>query len=203
MARLLFSRHRPRCRGLAGSFALVRENGAGKSTLMRIIAGLAQQTARTATFDGVSAPVSLVRAEATEHHHGPSGVLPRPHLTVAENVFSSPRCTRGLSPIKPCSVTQRSLARLRSRQIREQLKDLPVSDWQLIELAKAFAHQPRLMLMDEPNAVLSSTEAARCSNASANSGPPVGQSSSHLTASTRLRKSRIGSRSCATGRLFA
>jgi ribose transport system ATP-binding protein len=44
---------------------------------------------------------------------------------------------------------------------REKLSRLPVSDWQLIELAKAFARDPRVVLMDEPTAVLSAAEADR------------------------------------------
>ncbi|WP_283195114.1 sugar ABC transporter ATP-binding protein [Rhizobium sp. AN80A] len=144
--------------------ALVGENGAGKSTLMRIIAGLAQQTAGTATFDGVSAPVSLVRAEAAGIIMVHQEFCLAPHLTVAENVFLGREVRKG--PFTDTKAMQRlakeSLARLgSSANPRAKLKDLPVSDWQLIELAKAFARNPRLVLMDEPTAVLSGTEAAR------------------------------------------
>ncbi|QFY63498.1 sugar ABC transporter ATP-binding protein (plasmid) [Rhizobium grahamii] len=144
--------------------ALVGENGAGKSTLMRIIAGLAQQTAGTASFDDVSAPTSLVGAEAAGIIMVHQEFCLAPHLTVAENVFLGREVRKG--PFTDTKIMQRlakeSLARLgSSANPRAKLKDLPVSDWQLIELAKAFARNPRLVLMDEPTAVLSGTEAER------------------------------------------
>jgi ribose transport system ATP-binding protein len=144
--------------------ALVGENGAGKSTLMKIIAGLVGQTAGDARFDGRKAPVKLTDAEAVGVIMVHQEFCLAPHLTVAENVFLGRELRRG--PFTDTSAMEKlaseTLAQLGSTaKPRSRLKDLPVSDWQMIELAKAFARDPRLILMDEPTAVLSATEAAR------------------------------------------
>jgi len=142
--------------------ALVGENGAGKSTLMRIAAGLAAPSAGTMLFKGTSAPATLHEAERAGIVMVHQEFCLAPHLTVAENVFLGRELTRGFftdrkaMEKKACSL----LAELGSTApVRTRLRDLPVSDWQMIELAKAFARQPGLILMDEPTAVLSATEA--------------------------------------------
>lgn len=142
--------------------ALVGENGAGKSTLMRIAAGLAPPSSGTMLLDGAPAPANLHAAERAGIVMVHQEFCLAPHLTVAENVFLGREITRGL-------FTDRRAMEMRARdllaelgsaaQVRARLSDLPVSDWQMIELAKAFARQPKLILMDEPTAVLSATEA--------------------------------------------
>jgi ribose transport system ATP-binding protein len=144
--------------------ALVGENGAGKSTLMRIAGGLMAPSSGSVQFGGVSAPASLPEAE----RHGIVMVHQEfclaPHLTVAENVFLGREIMRGLfiDRRETRKASAAILAELGSlAPPRAKLRDLPVSDWQMIELAKAFARNPKLILMDEPTAVLSGTEAAR------------------------------------------
>lgn len=142
--------------------ALVGENGAGKSTLMRIAAGLAPPSSGTMLLDGAPAPANLHAAERAGIVMVHQEFCLAPHLTVAENVFLGREITRGL-------FTDRRAMEMRARDllaelgsaapVRARLSDLPVSDWQMIELAKAFARQPKLILMDEPTAVLSATEA--------------------------------------------
>lgn len=144
--------------------ALVGENGAGKSTLMRIIAGLALPSAGLAEFSGHPAPSTLVEAERAGIIMVHQEFCLAPHLTVAENVFLGRERKRGIF------TDTRTMERLAAESLeqlgssaspREKLKRLPVSDWQLVELAKAFARDPRLILMDEPTAVLSAAEVAR------------------------------------------
>ncbi len=142
--------------------ALVGENGAGKSTLMRIAAGLAPASTGTMLLDGAPAPGTLHEAERAGIVMVHQEFCLAPHLTVAENVFLGRELTRGLfTDRKAMEVKARALlAELGSdAPVRARLRDLPVSDWQMIELAKAFARQPKLILMDEPTAVLSATEA--------------------------------------------
>ncbi|MEW9612772.1 sugar ABC transporter ATP-binding protein [Shinella sp. S4-D37] len=142
--------------------ALVGENGAGKSTLMRIAAGLAAPTSGTLMFEGGPAPAALYAAERAGIVMVHQEFCLAPHLTVAENVFLGRELTRGLFTDRKAMETRARnlLAELGSAApVRARLSDLPVSDWQMIELAKAFARQPKLILMDEPTAVLSAMEA--------------------------------------------
>ena len=144
--------------------ALVGENGAGKSTLMRIVAGLAEPTAGSIEFENARAPASLVEAERAGIVMVHQEFCLAPHLTVAENIFLGREMTRGL-------FTDRKAMELASAAIladlgatvpvRARLRSLPVSDWQMVEIAKAFAREPKFLLMDEPTAVLSANEAAR------------------------------------------
>ena len=142
--------------------ALVGENGAGKSTLMRIAAGLAAPSSGTMLLEGAPAPTTLQAAERAGIVMVHQEFCLAPHLTVYENVFLGRELTRGLFTDRKAMETQARtlLAELGSAApVRARLRDLPVSDWQMIELAKAFARQPKLILMDEPTAVLSATEA--------------------------------------------
>jgi len=144
--------------------ALVGENGAGKSTLMRIIAGLAAPSSGAATFQQRKAPTTLVDAEQAGIIMVHQEFCLAPHLTVSENVFLGRELCKG--PFTDRSKMER-LAREILKQLgssaapRSKLRDLRVSDWQMIELAKAFARDPSIILMDEPTAVLSGAEAAR------------------------------------------
>ncbi len=142
--------------------ALVGENGAGKSTLMRIIAGLHRESAGALAFDGKSAPGSLVAAEEAGIVMVHQEFCLAPHLTVAENVFLGRERVRGFFTDRQAmeKASAALLAELGSSvPVRARMHDLPVSDWQMVELAKAFARSPKLILMDEPTAVLSGTEA--------------------------------------------
>lgn len=142
--------------------ALVGENGAGKSTLMRIAAGLAAPTAGHVLLEGKPAPVTLEAAEEAGIVMVHQEFCLAPHLTVAENVFLGREPVRG--PFIDRKAMEADARRLlgelgSSAPVRARLRDLPVSDWQMIELAKAFARRPKLILMDEPTAVLSAREA--------------------------------------------
>jgi ribose transport system ATP-binding protein len=142
--------------------ALVGENGAGKSTLMRIIAGLAPQSSGTMDFEGKRAPQTLREAERAGVVMVHQEFCLAPHLTVSENVFLGRELTKGIFTDRQAmeKASADILAKLGSYvSPRARLQDLPVSDWQMVELAKAFAREPKLILMDEPTAVLSGTEA--------------------------------------------
>ncbi|MGH6773306.1 MULTISPECIES: sugar ABC transporter ATP-binding protein [Brucella] len=144
--------------------ALVGENGAGKSTLMRIAAGLMAPSTGSITFDGAPAPATLVAAEQAGIVMVHQEFCLAPHLSVAENVFLGREIVRG--PFIDRRASEAGAARMlaelgSSASPKARLRDLPVSDWQMIELAKAFARRPKIILMDEPTAVLSAMEAAR------------------------------------------
>ena len=144
--------------------ALVGENGAGKSTLMRLIGGYAAPSGGMGSYDGAALPATVGEAE------GRGVVLVHqefnlaPHLSVAENVFL------GREPMRGPFIDARRMARETAAALAElgcaadpgaRVTDCAVSDLQMIEVAKALKRAPRLLLMDEPTAVLSAVECDR------------------------------------------
>lgn len=141
--------------------ALIGENGAGKSTIMKILGGFIPPSAGEVRLDGRPAPyVSGAQAEA-------QGVVVihqefnlAPDLTVSENIWLG-REMGGLflDHAAMRRGTQALLDQLDST-IRPdaRIRDLPVSDRQMVEIAKALARKARVLIMDEPSAVLTSRE---------------------------------------------
>src|SRR5437764_931403 len=138
--------------------ALLGENGAGKSTLMNVASGATTQDAGTMVFDGQ--PVeNLTPAVAQElgiaivHQH--PALLP--DMTVAENI----RVAVGAQHLhrRDPNVTKAMRAILDDVHFLGHLEDrvssLSVARRHLLELAKAFAVSPRLLILDEPTAPLS------------------------------------------------
>jgi ribose transport system ATP-binding protein len=147
--------------------ALVGENGAGKSTLMRIAAGLIKPTSGMLHYQGKPLAGSVAETEQSGIVMVHQDFCLAPHLTVAENVFLGREPTRGLLIDRRAMelASQTILSELGSKvQVKARLRDLPVSEWQMVELAKAFARNPKLILMDEPTSVLSARDAANLFN---------------------------------------
>ncbi|WP_149139553.1 sugar ABC transporter ATP-binding protein [Gemmobacter caeruleus] len=143
--------------------ALAGENGAGKSTLMRIIGGYLAPGAGRVTWQGTPVPADLHRAEAQgiKLVHQEFALLP--DMTVAENIHLGCEPLRfGL--IDRARMRRDSAAALALLNARidpdTPMARLPVASWQIVELAKAFHARPRLLLMDEPTAVLGRDETA-------------------------------------------
>ena len=135
--------------------ALLGENGAGKSTLMNIATGvLAPDSGTIRVVDQEFAALSPVQATdagiAIVHQH--PAVLPE--LTVEEN----------LRLALPASVFAGVDAKARAREILgdvglsialdERVEALTVAQKHLLEVAKALAVQPRVLVLDEPTAPL-------------------------------------------------
>jgi simple sugar transport system ATP-binding protein len=140
--------------------ALLGENGAGKTTLMRIAFGLERPdrgtihiAGRAARFGGAADAIQLGVGMVHQHF---SLV---PVMTVAENVALGGRGTLDLSRIR---------ARLRSLSERTGFAldpdaivgTLSVAAQQRVEIAKALMHEARLLVLDEPTAVLAPAESA-------------------------------------------
>jgi inositol transport system ATP-binding protein len=145
--------------------AVVGENGAGKSTLMKLLAGLEQPDAGELRLDGapvfIGSPHEALRHGIAMIHQE---LLPFPDLTVAENIFMG----QGLSSRMCGWIDQRGLhARAKELLARldipvspgQQMGELRVAEMQAVEIAKALAHQARVIIMDEPTSALSDREA--------------------------------------------
>jgi simple sugar transport system ATP-binding protein len=142
--------------------ALVGENGAGKSTLMRILAGLYAPNAGKmevngrdvtgwSTSDAIAAGVGMV------HQH----FMLVPTLTVAENVVLGSEITKGL-------VLDRTAAEQAVRDLSARtglavppgrlVADLSVGEAQRVEILKTLYRGAKILILDEPTAVLSPPE---------------------------------------------
>jgi ribose transport system ATP-binding protein len=145
--------------------ALVGENGAGKSTLMKIIGGYEQPSSGHLLVDGSDVFFETnVDAEASGIVLVHQEFCLIPHLTVAENIFLGYEPTRRPA-LDYATMEQRAALLLEELgsaiHPRTLLSKLAVSDWQMIEIAKALSRRPRLLIMDEPTAVLGHHETDR------------------------------------------
>ena len=143
--------------------ALVGENGAGKSTIVNMVGGMTQPTGGTIRLDG--APVTLPTAR--EAHALGIGVVHQhyalvPGFTVAE--------TLALGEAGPGRLDRRTL-RDRVARIADDLGvridpdarigSLDVAGQQRVEILRALSRDIRLLVLDEPTAVLSPEDGAR------------------------------------------
>src|SRR5262252_47178 len=139
--------------------ALLGENGAGKSTLVKIIYGLIQPSAgelrwmgRTVVLDGPARARALGIGMVFQHFSLFE------NLTVAENVVL------GLPPTESFAAVSARLADL-SRTYglpldpRREVWRLSVGERQRIEIVRALMQNPKLLILDEPTAVLTPQEA--------------------------------------------
>jgi len=142
--------------------ALCGENGAGKSTLMKIIAGVYQKDGGTIHFDGKEleglTPGS-VRDLGISVIHQELNLLE--DLTVAQNLFfgREPKNRYGFMDEKRMKeAAVQLLSQLEYIDPAVKVKTLGVAKKQIIEIAKALSYDTRLIIMDEPTAVLTNRE---------------------------------------------
>jgi len=141
---------------------LLGENGAGKSTLMKVLFGLYQADEGEILIDGEPANVASP-ADAIARHIGMihQHFMLVPTLTVAENVALGTKSNRGIR-------TDLDLVSQRVAAISDQYNlhvDPTVEVWKLavgerqrVEIIKALYRDARLLVLDEPTAVLTPQE---------------------------------------------
>ncbi len=149
--------------------ALLGAAGAGKSTLVRLLSGGLAPDAGELWVEGqrqrFTSPLSARRVGIVAVHQQPDDAI-APGLSVAENLLLD---ELGL-PDADFLLNRKSLLQ-RAEAIAAGLGlDLPLqhpverlnrADRQLLVLARAFALQPKLLILDEPTAALSETDAER------------------------------------------
>jgi ribose transport system ATP-binding protein len=142
---------------------LVGQNGAGKSTLIKCIAGLVTPTAGEILVEGAPLPpgdpaASLARGVATIYQE----LDLVDDLTVADNLFLGHELRRG--PVLDRSRMRQDATAMLERlghgaiNTRALVGTLPPADKQLVSIARALTLRARLLVMDEPSAVLGSHE---------------------------------------------
>ncbi len=144
--------------------ALVGENGAGKSTLMGILAGVVSADAGEIRLDGQ--PVAMGDSESARRN-GVSVVFQEfnliPQLSVAANVWLHRELTSWgfLSERRMGRETQALLDEVGADiDPATPVERLTVAQQQLVEVARALALRPRILVMDEPTSALSTREQA-------------------------------------------
>ena len=139
--------------------AIVGENGAGKSTLIKILGGVYQPDDGELVVDGETrrfrSPREALAAGVVVIHQELSLA---PSLSAEENLFL------GRFPRNAFGVVDRRLMRARTRDVFEQLgvtvapqdivATLSIAQQQMVEIAKAILADARVLILDEPTAVL-------------------------------------------------
>ena len=147
--------------------AVLGENGAGKSTLIKIISGVVQPDVGEIRLAGkpvrFAGPSAANRAGIVAIFQELSLV---PDLSVADNVcLADPPRRFGLIDRRAQrrralpSFWAGSAATTSTRDTR--IKDLPLSRRQLVEIAKALALRPRLLILDEATSALTAADVER------------------------------------------
>ena len=142
--------------------ALLGENGAGKSTLIKIIAGAYTPDEGELRFDGKDVKWSSPHeAQAAGIHVSTRSCL-FSEMTVAQNIFINRQPRNGLRMIDARAMTTRAKALLEDLgaaiNVNEKVKRLSVADRQMIEIARALNSDAKLIVFDEPTAVLGGPE---------------------------------------------
>jgi ribose transport system ATP-binding protein len=131
--------------------ALLGENGAGKSTLMAVAAGTIHPDSGTIEVGGETlsrlTPAIAQRHSVAIVHQHPAVI---PDLTVAENLALA---TVGVRPTQAWMRDQLERVGL-DVSLGARLSELSVAERQLLELTKAMALAPRVLILDEPTAPL-------------------------------------------------
>jgi ribose transport system ATP-binding protein len=146
--------------------AVLGENGAGKSTLIKIVAGVTDPTEGEMLIEGRRAafrsPTEAMKAGVVCVFQELSLM---PDLTVTDNLsMADPPLRMGL--IDGAAQRVRAvelLARVGCEDVHplELVKNLPLSRRQMVEIAKALAKKPKLLILDEATSALTAADVER------------------------------------------
>ena len=139
--------------------AIVGENGAGKSTLIKILGGLYQPNAGEFLVEGIACRLksprdALARGIVVIHQE----LSLAPDLTVEENIFLGrfPRTAWGTIDHK--RIRARAVALFEQLAVKidpaKRAGDLSIAMQQMVEIAKAISADVKVLILDEPTAVL-------------------------------------------------
>ena len=140
---------------------LIGPNGAGKSTLFDIITGIERPTAGSVFFDGTDItgfkPYDVTRMGISRTFQS---VRPFLNYTVEENIRVGALFGKEDGKTVEEKVSQVLKATDLESKKDSQVVSLPTEKRKLVEVARALAGSPRLLLLDEPMAGLNPSEVA-------------------------------------------
>ncbi|MBL8790108.1 MAG: sugar ABC transporter ATP-binding protein [Rhizobiales bacterium] len=143
--------------------AVLGENGAGKSTLIKIMSGAVAPDEGQMTLAGSN--VSFT-SPAAANAAGIVCVFQElsliPDLSVADNIVISGPPTRGgmIDRKAQRKIAEQALADAGATDVHPSalVKDLPLSRRQMVEIAKALARKPRVLILDEATSALTAAD---------------------------------------------
>lgn len=142
-------------------FGVIGPNGSGKTTMLNVLTGILQPESGRILFCGIDMGKLSVDARC-RMGIGRTFQIPRPftRMTVFENVLVSAAYGTG-RPLRACSEAARDVLRLTGLEEHRSLPSgrLTLLDRKRLEIARAVAARPRLILLDEVAAGLTGEEA--------------------------------------------
>ena len=142
--------------------ALLGENGAGKSTLIKVLSGAIEPSEGSIFYDGME---YKKLTPAISKKLGISVIYQEfnliPTLSIAENIYLN-QMDKG-----KWMINRKAMAKQAAEVLAElgilldpelKVRDLSIAHQQLVEIAKAFSDDVRILIMDEPTAPLTDTE---------------------------------------------
>jgi ribose transport system ATP-binding protein len=152
--------HAGRIHGILG------ENGAGKSTLIKIMAGVVRPDGGSMTLAGQE---TAFASPAAANDAGIACIFQElsliPHLPVADNIVAGNPPTRFgmIDRRRQRAIAEEALARAGAADIHPLalVKDLPLSRRQMVEIAKALARRPRILILDEATSALTAADVSK------------------------------------------
>lgn len=145
--------------------ALLGENGAGKSTLVKVITGFHQPDNGVIIFDGEERRFTDTRES---RQAGIAAIYQElslfPDLDVAENIFAGRHPLKFGNRVDWKSLYSESEELLEALgveiELRQKARNLSIAQQQMVEIARAFSINARILIMDEPTSALTLNEVA-------------------------------------------
>jgi simple sugar transport system ATP-binding protein len=142
--------------------ALAGENGAGKTTLMKILFGIESPTNGQIVFNGQE---TVIKSPLDAIHKGLGMV--HQHFMLVESMTVAENIALGMEPAKGAFIDSKKMLADAGEIIKKynfainpgaRIRDLPIGTRQKVEILKALFREAKLLILDEPTAVLTPQE---------------------------------------------